>query len=79
MLFIDAAGVKNRPVGFCDTGLGMLVWQDMPSMCGMMNDSWGRNWYQDCMTSERDIPESGRCKFHPNTKLRDRPAVKYED
>jgi len=43
--------------------LGMMVWQDMPSMCGMMPDSWGRNWYKQCMTSERDILETGRRQF----------------
>lgn len=43
--------------------LGMMVWQDMPSMCGMMPDSWGRDWYKQCMTSERDIPETGRRQF----------------
>jgi len=48
---------NGRLVG---AGLGMMVWQDMPSMCGMMPDSWGRNWYKQCMTSERDIPDTGR-------------------
>lgn len=38
----------------------MMVWQDMPSMCGMLNTSWGNNWYQECMNAERDIPETGR-------------------
>ena len=31
--------------------LGLLVWQDMPSMCGAKEDTW----YQDCWTANRTI------------------------
>ncbi len=40
--------------------LGMLVWQDMPCMCGMLNTSWGNNWYPECSNAERPITEESK-------------------
>lgn len=53
--------------------LGMMVWQDMPSMCGMLNTSWGNNWYKECMNAQRSIPDTARCfscnKLHVTTLM----------
>ena len=35
--------------------LGLLVWQDMPSMCGANEDTW----YADCWVKNRSISEVG--------------------
>ena len=48
--------------------LGLLVWQDMPSMCGANEDTW----YADCWVANRSMTEAspsfGCCRWCSHSK-----------
>lgn len=50
--------------------LGLLVWQDMPSMCGANEDTW----YADCWVKNRSISEVGLSLRLPAPDVSQQPA-----